>query len=55
MKYCGKCLAKNGDLDFLVMTLQTVLWRFSPERERERERERVGDVYRRQRTFTDVL
>ena len=35
-KYCKKCLAKNGNFDFFVMTLQTSCGAF-----RQRERERV--------------
>ena len=37
MKYCEKCLAKNGNFDFFVMTLQTSCGAFHP-----RERERVA-------------
>ena len=33
-KYCEKCLAKNGNFDFFVMTLQTACGTF-------RQRERV--------------
>ena len=39
MKYCEKCLARNGNLDFFVMTLQTSCGAFR-QREREREREK---------------
>ena len=39
MKYCEKCLAKNRNFDFFVMTLQTSCGAFHP---RERERERVA-------------
>ena len=34
MKYCEKCLVKNGNFDFFVMTLQTSCGAF-------RQRERV--------------
>ena len=39
MKYCEKCLAKKGNFDFFVITLQTSCGAFI-----QREREREGDV-----------
>ena len=34
MKYCEKCLAKNGNFDFFVMALQCLEALFATERER---------------------
>ena len=34
MKYCEKCLAKNGNFDFFCYDITSVLWLFLPERER---------------------
>ena len=50
MKYCEKCLAKNGNFDFFVVTLQTSCGTF-----RQRGRASCGAFRQRESDVANVL